>query len=501
MKRNGFFLLAALCLPGLVHAAYPDDLRLLTHNVYMLSTNLYPNWAQNQRAGMIAQASYMKGWDVVILNEAFDNTASVTLLNGLAAEYPNQTPVLGRSQSGWHATLGAYSALTPEDGGVSIVSRWPIEEKVQYVYSQGCGADALSNKGFVYVRIRKQGKAYHIVGTHAQSEDSSCSAGQASAIRLSQFSEMSDFLASKGIPASEAIFIGGDMNVQRDTTEYALMLNTLEASAPNQYAGAASTWDSRNNGIANYNYPNAAPEYLDYIFTAHGHVQPSHWHNQALDIPSARWEVTANGARFQYQDYSDHYPVAAFAYANASTPTTSYKPTANRYGDVAIEALATGKAIRTGGSATAWLTATGDSSQTASRFTLRNWYYPISFCVRTGDFIEIESRAYPGYLWNWWLGGGGGNYAYYPKSGDSSNQLRVENLSRGASECLQDGDTVAFRDKSTVSGTDYYLKRWPSGSWANHVYLWSSSIGTDEKFRIRVLSNPAYQSWAPYLRY
>ncbi len=501
IKRWSFCTLLMALLPGLAQAAYPDDLRLLTHNVYMLSTNLYPNWAQSQRAGLIAQADYIKGWDVVILNEVFDNAASTTLLSGLAAEYPQQTPVLGRSTAGWDATLGAYSSATPEDGGVAIISRWPIEEKIQQVYQHACGADALSNKGFVYVRIRKNGQPYHIVGSHAQADDSACGAGQASAIRLGQFSELNDFLRAKGIPASEAVFIGGDLNVPRDTTEYALMLSTLEVSAPDRYAGASATWDSRNNGIANYNYPQAQPEYLDYIFSRRGHAQPTHWHNQALDLPSPRWEVTAYGARYQFQDYSDHYPVAAFAYAHAQTPVRSFKPQANRYGEVVIESLANGKALRAGDSATAWLAATGDASQAASRFALRNWYYPVSFCVRHGDFIALESRAYPGHFWNWWLGGGGGNYAYYPKSGDSSNKLRLENLSRGAAECLQDGDTVAFRDQSTVSGSDYYLRRWPSGSWANHLYLWSGSIGADEKFRVRVLGTPVYQDWSPWLRY
>jgi hypothetical protein len=105
LSRLASLLMLSAVVPA-AHAAYPDDLRLLTHNVYMLSTNLYPNWGQNYRAGVIANADYMKNHDVVILNEAFDNTASTTLLNGLASQYPYQTPVLGRSKSGWDATLG-----------------------------------------------------------------------------------------------------------------------------------------------------------------------------------------------------------------------------------------------------------------------------------------------------------------------------------------------------------------------------------------------------------
>src|SRR5690554_1897301 len=122
---------------------------------------------------MIAQSDMIKGHDAVILQELFDNNPADALLNGLQAEYPHQTPVLGRTTSGWDATLGAYSNATIEDGGVAIVSRWPIEEKIQYVYKEGCGADYLANKGFVYARINKNGSSYHVIGTHAHAEDRS----------------------------------------------------------------------------------------------------------------------------------------------------------------------------------------------------------------------------------------------------------------------------------------------------------------------------------------
>lgn len=100
-----------------------DTLKVMTHNVYMLSTNLYPNWGQNERADLIGAADYIKNQDVVILNEVFDNSASNRLLGNLKKEYPNQTAVLGRSSgSEWDKTLGNYSSSTPEDGGVIVVN-------------------------------------------------------------------------------------------------------------------------------------------------------------------------------------------------------------------------------------------------------------------------------------------------------------------------------------------------------------------------------------------
>lgn len=504
MKKPTLRWLPALLLPLTLPApaladAYSDGLRIMAHNVYLLSTNLYPNWGQNTRAALIAQATYLNGQDVLILNEAFDNTASATLLSGLADRYPHQTPVLGRSTAGWTATLGAYAAAKPEDGGVAIVSKWPIEEKIQFVYGAGCGADALSNKGFVYVRLNVNGARYHVIGTHVQAQDSACASGQPESVRQQQFTDIRDFIAAKGIPANELVLIGGDMNVVKAGTEYPAMLATLNVHAPDAYAGVNYTWDPQTNGIAHYNYPTAAREYLDYIFVAKGYAKPSWWHNQALDVAAPRWEVQAGVERYQFKDYSDHYPVAAFARATTATPVRSVKPVNARYGNVAIESAANGKALRAGGSATAWITATGSTGQAESRWQVRNFYSPLTACLQHGDLIEVESRKYPGHLWNWWLGGGGGNYAYYPKSGDSSNRLRVENLSRPAGECAQDGDTVAFRDTSTVSGSDYYLRRWDSGSWANHLYLWSGSIGANEQFRLRGVTAPVYQTFTGLL--
>ncbi|EZS12373.1 phospholipase C [Staphylococcus aureus VET0318R] len=64
------------------------DLKLVSHNVYMLSTVLYPNWGQYKRADLIGQSSYIKNNDVVIFNEAFDNGASDKLLSNVKKEYP-----------------------------------------------------------------------------------------------------------------------------------------------------------------------------------------------------------------------------------------------------------------------------------------------------------------------------------------------------------------------------------------------------------------------------
>ncbi|NEE61037.1 sphingomyelin phosphodiesterase, partial [Streptomyces sp. SID8455] len=86
----------------------------LSYNTFIFSKTLYPNWGQDHRAAEIPKTSFFRGNDVVVIQEAFDNGASDALQRNSAAQYPYQTPVVGRSKSGWDATSGSYSATTPE---------------------------------------------------------------------------------------------------------------------------------------------------------------------------------------------------------------------------------------------------------------------------------------------------------------------------------------------------------------------------------------------------
>ena len=484
---------------------YADDFKLLAHNIYMLPV---VNSGQAQRADLIANADYIKGYDVVLLQEAFDNPASDKLLSGLKGEYPHQTPVLGRSRDGWDGTFnyGEVSDGKLEDGGVAVVSHWPIEEKVQYVFdNRGCGLEARANKGFVYVKVNKKGRFYHVIGTHTQSEDSMCGIGKAAEIRSSQFKSIKKFIEDKNIPSNEIIFIGGDLNVNKNSSEYTTMLSDLDANAPNAYAGWTATWDTVTNGIANKNYyPKLSPEYLDYILVAKKHAQPNFWHNQALDVPSPRWRVQSGLETYEYKDYSDHYPVAAFAYADDKTPTHSFKATNKPYGDITLKNVGNNRYVQVNSSkekANDWMTIKANSSSDLeTHFNLSNWYYPSTSCISSGDYVKVESIVHPGYYWNWY-GVGTGTYGYYPKKDDPSNRLRLE-IINDTGGCLQDGDNVAFKDTDTLAGfTDKYVKRWPDGSWQDYLFLSPESVGNDQKFVVSFSKPRDDLNWLPDLHY
>lgn len=273
-----------------------------------MSKNLYPNWGQDHRAAEIPKASFYQGHDVVVLQEAFDNGASDALKANSAARYPHQTPVVGRSKSGWDATGGAYSATTPEDGGVTILSKWPIVRKEQVVYKDACGADWWSNKGFAYAVLDVNGAKVHVIGTHAQSTDPGCGAGEAAQMRSRQFKNIDAFLDGKNIPANEQVIVAGDMNVDSHTPEYASMLADADLAGADSRTGHPYSFDTAQNSIANYRYPTDPREDLDYVLYRKGNARPAAWENNVVKEQSAPWTVSSWGTSYTYTNLSDHYP-------------------------------------------------------------------------------------------------------------------------------------------------------------------------------------------------
>ncbi|WP_369218208.1 sphingomyelin phosphodiesterase [Streptomyces flavofungini] len=304
----------AATAPSAEAAAAPPPLKVLTYNTFLFSKTLYPNWGQDHRAGAIPAAGFFQGQDVVVLQEAFDNSASDALKSAAAGRYPHQTPVLGRSKSGWDATGGAYSAVAPEDGGVTVLSKWPVLRKEQYVYKDACGSDAYSNKGFVYAVLDVNGVKAHVVGTHTQSTDPGCGDGEAAATRAKQFKELDAFLDAKRIPADEQVIVAGDFNVDGHSPEYASMLADGGLAPADSRTGHPYSFDTRDNSIAAERYPDDPREDLDHILHRAGHARPAHWRNDVIKEQSAPWTVSSWGRKYTYTNLSDHYPVTASAY-------------------------------------------------------------------------------------------------------------------------------------------------------------------------------------------
>ena len=307
-------LLAPLATAPAAHAATPAPvpaLNVLTYNVFLMSRNLYPNWGQDYRAKAIASAGFFQGHDVVVLQEAFDNAASDLLTSQASAAYPYHTPVVGRSTGGWDATGGSFSAATPEDGGVALLSRWPILHKEQYVFEDACGSDRYSNKGFVHAVLDVDGVRTHVIGTHLQSTDTGCSAGQPASVRAAQLRTMRSFIDGANIPAAEPVLIAGDLNIDSHGGEYPSLLANANVAPADSRTGWANSFDTTDNSVAAYRYPGEPKEDLDHVLYRADHARPVNWHNEVLHVHSAPWTVTSWFKDYTYTDLSDHYPLSA----------------------------------------------------------------------------------------------------------------------------------------------------------------------------------------------
>lgn len=127
------------------------------------------------------------------------------------------------------------------DGGVIIVSRYPIVNEAQYVFPDCSGTDCFADKGVNYAEVIKGGQAYHVFATHTASFDTDT----ARDYRQRQFKQIRALAQSLDIPANEAVIYSGDFNVNKlkFPDDYQQMMTNLNVSEP-QYSGyTASTFD------------------------------------------------------------------------------------------------------------------------------------------------------------------------------------------------------------------------------------------------------------------
>ena len=224
---------------------------VLSYNLYMLTPPIaYTD--QSERAAIIPD--HIAGYDALILSEVFYNSARDSILvPGLTAAYPYHTDVVD-------------AAGSSEDGGVMIMSKWPILSSSHIVYDSCDGSDCLAAKGAMYAKIDKNGVIYHLFGTHTQAWQTGL------LYRQAQFRQLRDFIDALNISSTEAVLVGGDLNVDKilnNQNEYNAMFSILRAEEP-RYQGNAFTYDPDLNLYAS----GSDFEFLDYVLRLSDHLKP-----------------------------------------------------------------------------------------------------------------------------------------------------------------------------------------------------------------------------------
>ncbi|DAZ99299.1 TPA: hypothetical protein N0F65_005467 [Lagenidium giganteum] len=136
------------------------------------------------------------------------------------------------------------------NGGVIIVSKWPILREGQHIYRHACHySDCLAAKGVKYARILKTvngtSKVFNVFATHMQA----WSTPQGREDRILQAQQMRAFVDSFQIPKHEPVIFAGDFNVDNHTFpgEVANLVRLLGANTPTRVGDQVYTSDPRSN--------------------------------------------------------------------------------------------------------------------------------------------------------------------------------------------------------------------------------------------------------------
>lgn len=265
-----------------------DQLKVLSYNIWAL-----PLVASNISGRLAEMPAHLSGYDVILLQEAFSGDRDAFML-ALAGEYPYQTHIPRIPFD-----LGTFNIF---DSGVAILSRYPIVATDDFIYPDCSGTDCFADKGIIYAEIIKDGKSYHITSTHTASFDTTA----ARQLRQQQFLQIRDLVDAQGIPASEAVLMGGDFNVNKLLWpgDYAQMLTNLNATDPVSTGYTEATFDPRvNQNATAAGSGGSTVEYLDYVVYANDHLQPNAARNDVRVLRSVAPSVWGTW------DLSDHFPV------------------------------------------------------------------------------------------------------------------------------------------------------------------------------------------------
>lgn len=176
----------------------PMPVSVLVQNMALLVAP--GNYLGRDRDGAIDElCDRLEAWqpDVVGLCEVFADGERDRIRRRLRSRYP-------------HTRDGPDEADLESDGGLLLLSRWPITASADVIYRDCDGADCFANKGMIHARIQAPGwpSAVDVFLTHAQNIETDD--GQAAL--YAQLDTMRDFVdrrSDRDLPA----LVLGDLNI------------------------------------------------------------------------------------------------------------------------------------------------------------------------------------------------------------------------------------------------------------------------------------------------
>ncbi|KAJ1928200.1 hypothetical protein IWQ60_002278 [Tieghemiomyces parasiticus] len=227
---------------GTAPAAY-DRIRLLTLNMYMRPPLIHSHTTDYKDARLdYLIETVLPHYDVITLQEmfAFASTRRGRLIRA-AEEQGFRFWIASPSKSLWDLSI---------DGGLLILSRYPIVERDSIRYTRGQHSDWLAAKGVLYAKIAVNPDSHlHIFTTHTQAsygrvtpiDDASV------LIRFDQFAHLSEFMRNKvasRLPG-EPVVVQGDFNVDARVHDDGESEDLHDKRSSEEYREAVSILEGR----------------------------------------------------------------------------------------------------------------------------------------------------------------------------------------------------------------------------------------------------------------
>jgi endonuclease/exonuclease/phosphatase family metal-dependent hydrolase len=195
---------------SLVLRAGPKKVKMLTYNIFLRPPGIKNNLSDHKNARHAAFGEqYLKQYDIVALQEMFSYGSSrVSRMVHYGRKHGFEFYVSSPTRSVFNAQV---------DGGLMILSKYPITRTEKMTFKRGIHSDRFSAKGAIYAKIAISANfSVHVFTTHLQSTSDKYASLTDPTVtaRLRQVLMLKEFIddCTKSKAAHEPIILLGDMN-------------------------------------------------------------------------------------------------------------------------------------------------------------------------------------------------------------------------------------------------------------------------------------------------
>ena len=200
-----YILLIFSILPNELKAVENDTIKIVSWNIKMVpkALGIFTKSArkkQKDRAPRIIQYLNNTNFDIVILQELFDQSITKKFSQDLSINYPY---ILSPIKEGFTVKMTS---------GVMILSKYPYELIAHEIFNVSKKTDNSAQKACSLIRININGKKILVGGTHLDSRNEES--------RISQSKLTKERIIAPFINDTVPMFLAGDFNINKSSASY-----------------------------------------------------------------------------------------------------------------------------------------------------------------------------------------------------------------------------------------------------------------------------------------